>query len=256
MNRHLFLIINDGGIHNRLPNIMKDRDNYLDFFTSPEGGAWDDDEIEIYENDFDFNEFRDYIISQQQSYRPYDYLLIVFCGHGFSHNGERYIEIRPDESFITVSQIKDVCRNTRTLFISDACLGNVSSLNECTGINGVQTFSYTDEYRMRCRQLYNGAVMLTPKNSFTAAFAVSMGEEAGEDDNGGIYSQNLLSVAREVIKELKTNPIYAKDDYASFSAIHQIAAQRVRIMTNEDQHPMIEMKRSYHQLPFVVVAKS
>ena len=254
MKRRLFLIINDGGIRNYLPNVKTDKENYLRFFHSPEGGAWEENEIEISENNFDFSRFENHIHFQEYSGDPYDFLLIVFCGHGFSQDGERYIEIRPDETFVSLTQIKTVCSQTRTLFISDSCLATLGNLNEVRGINGVHRFS-TDEYRQICQLIYNTGIMLTPNNTFTAGFAVSIGEKAGENENGGIYSQTLLEEAREVIEELKTNPVYANDNYASFSFVHYRTAQKVVRITNGDQHPSIELKRSRYLLPFVVVPK-
>ena len=255
MRRHLFLIINDGGIQNYLPNVKVDKDNYHQFFLSPEGGAWEDSEIDIYENNFDFDRFQERLRYQQLLGEPYEFLLIVFCGHGFSHNGERYIEVRPDdESYVSLSQIKDACYHIRTLFISDSCLVNVEVVTEARGINGVHWFS-NDSYRMNCKEIYNEAVRQTSEYTFTAGFAVSFDEEAGEDEHGGVYSQTLLNVAQEVIMELQSNPKYSQYNYASFSWIHEITANKVAKKTKGSQHPSIDMTRSCHQLPFVVVSK-
>lgn len=255
MRRRLYLIINDGGMSNYLPNVKTDKDNYLRFFQSPEGGAWDDNEIELFENNFYFNRFENHINYLRHLGQPYDFLLIVFCGHGYSENGERFIEVRPEGECISLSQIQDVCHRIRTLLITDSCLAIEGGLNEVRGINGIRTFSGDAEYRELCKDIYNSAVMQTSEYSFTVGSAVSIGESAGEDEHGGKYSQILLKTAIDIIEVLKTDPKHVNDNYASFSYIHDIATNRVISLTKGRQHPTIQMSRSYHQLPFVVVAK-
>ena len=53
MRRKLYLIISDGGGNAPLRGVHIDKDNFLNFFKSPEGGAWKDDEISV----FDKNNF-------------------------------------------------------------------------------------------------------------------------------------------------------------------------------------------------------
>lgn len=254
MRRKLYLVLNYGGIGNRLPNVRADKENYLRFFRSPEGGAWEETEMEIHENDFDFDVFAHHIRFQQKIQRPYDYLVIVFCGHGYSDwNGERWIEVRPgdsDDVCVSLSQIREACYNTRTLFISDACLAVPQEEVRERLYSSINKFTGNIDYREECKRLYNEIVMKTSEYTFTAGYAVSLGEKAGDDERGGIYSQTLLDVARDTIGDLKHDSGLPR--YASFSAIHEMAADIVADKTNGDQHPSIEMSRSYYQLPFVV----
>lgn len=253
MRRHLFIIINDGGMGNFLPNVKKDKLNYYQFFNSSEGGAWEEDEISVYDNNFNFNNFSRQIRFQKDMGEPYDYMVIVFCGHGYSdRRGERWIEIRPEDtqdSCVSVSQIRDVCYGIRTLFISDSCAAIPRSLREeNSGIGRVNLFSGDNSYRIRCRSIYDAAVMNTSEYSFTAGYAVSLEETAGENERGGIYSQTLLDVARGSIKELRRTD----NEYASFSYVHSLAADIVVARNDVNQHPAIEMSRSRYQFPFVV----
>ena len=52
MRRKLYLIISDGGGNTPLRGVHIDKDNFLNFFKAPEGGAWKDDEILVFENNF------------------------------------------------------------------------------------------------------------------------------------------------------------------------------------------------------------
>lgn len=54
MVRKLLLIISDGGGNSPLRGVHIDKKNFLNFFKSPEGGAWKDEEINVFdENNFD-----------------------------------------------------------------------------------------------------------------------------------------------------------------------------------------------------------
>ena len=260
MNRHLYIITNSGSPTERIPNVKADRDNYLAFFQSPEGGAWLDGEISIREDNFSLEEITQDIYFFQTLKKPLDYLLIVFCGHGGYNvrTNQRCFELRPDGSAsadVSLEQIKSVCDGVRTLLITDSCLGSwspqqatrqmFSAINEST--------QPTTMYVERCRNMYNEKVMETDEDTFVATFAVSIAENAQENNRGGVYSQNLLEVARETVDSLKRkDTIY---DYLPISFIHEIASERVIKATNGKQHPDILMPRSKKQLPFVVCPK-
>lgn len=255
MKRKLFLVLNYGSIDNRLPNVKADKENYLRFFRSAEGGAWDDNEIQINENNFDFSAFKQEIRIQQQIQTPYEYIVFIFCGHGYSDmNGERWIEVRPEDTAdacVSLSQIRAACYHTRTLFIADSCLAIPIGLeNERRYCAIMDSYHREGGYRLRCKELYNELVKMTSEYIFTAGFAVSLGETAGDNERGGYYSQTLLDTAREYINLLKENP---KANHVSFSSIHELAAAAVELNTQEKQHPSIEMDRSPYQLPFIVV---
>lgn len=260
MKRHLFLVLNHGSQQNPLPNVKVDRDGYLSFFQSPEGGYWKEDEISVYNNDFNFSVFKRNVRFQEQIQQPYDFIVFVFCGHGcMDKNGEQWLEVRPDGtegSDISVSQIRNVCRDVRTLFIFDACSSYYAGpLHEQRMINFCGVADSQTNYALRCRDLYNHIVLQTPEDTFVAGFAASAGESAGENRNGGYYSQSILSNTRELINLLKTDSQYRQYNHATFPFIHTKAREKVILLSNGRQHPEIDMPRSKVQLPFVVVAK-
>lgn len=259
MKRKLFLVLNNGSGNDKLPNVKADKENYLQFFRSSEGGAWEEEEIQIFDDNFVFGIFEHEIRFAQLMQKPYDFIIFVFCGHGYADKyGERWIEVRLDDaadSRVSVSQIKKVCANTRTLFISDACLAVLQeNLNERRMFAIVDEARGANDYRAKCRELYNSLVLKTSPYTFTAGYAVSLTEEASDNERGGYYSQTLLYVAREEIKILKKSSISSKN-HVSFSAIHEKAKNLVIERTQGKQHPSIEMPRTYYQIPFIVVPK-
>ncbi len=267
MKRHLFLIINNGGETNPLPNVARDKTNYLDFFQSPEGGYWNydrdknDKDITVYENDFTLNILSENIRFQKNIQAPYDYIVIVFCGHGFSENGEKWIEAKPTDKkgdHISLSQIKEVCHGIRTLFIADSCLSipERQVFTESIQFNSITDHFNEKEYGNSCKRIYNESIMSVSKNNFTAAFAVSLGEEAADNERGGYYSQTLLQTAKNCIKELREQTSNLNYHILSFPLIHSAAAKEVIKLTNGKQHPSIEMTREKEQLPFIIVPKN
>lgn len=85
MNRKLVLIISDGGGNAPLRGVHIDKDNYLNFFKAPEGGAWKDEEILVYDNNnFDVGLLRVISLNERMEHHPIEYFLIVYCGHGFT----------------------------------------------------------------------------------------------------------------------------------------------------------------------------
>lgn len=267
MKRQLFLIINNGGDSNPLPNVEVDKRNYLDFFQSPEGGYWNydrtknDQDITVFENNFSLLILQENIKYHKKLQAPYDYIVIVFCGHGFSENGEKWIEAKPTDKkddYISLAEIKDVCRGIRTLFIADTCLSipERQVFSESLQFGSFTDFGDETEYGNRCKQIYNESVMSVSKNNFTAAFAVSLGEEASDNERGGFYSQTLLQTAKKQIKELRGQTSMLHYHILSFPQIHSFAAKEVIKLTNGNQHPSIEMTRKKEQLPFIIVPKN
>lgn len=261
MKRHLFLVLNHGAWNNRLENVDVDIDGYKNFFQSPEGGFWTDDEISVYKDNFYFNVFKEDIQYQRNIQNPYEMIVFVFCGHGCTdENGEQWFEIRPDNtagSDMSLTQFRQACAGTRTLLISDACSSLYTGpLFEQRTLNfSVRGVDEDLSYAMSCRTLYNSIVRMTPAGTFVFGFAASRGESARENENGGYYSQSLLKEAENVINALKNDSRLRVYDNAPFSYIHSLAREDVIKMSKYEQHPTIDMPRDRQQLPFVVVAR-
>lgn len=77
MRRKLYLIISDGGGNAPLRGVHIDKENFLNFFKSPEGGAWKDDEILVFENnDFDLDIIKINDLTARINKKPIDFYLI------------------------------------------------------------------------------------------------------------------------------------------------------------------------------------
>lgn len=265
MNRHLYIITNRGQEQKgQALSVDYDLKNYIDFFSSPEGGAWDEEEITTYENNFHFEAFAKQMQMRRNAGLAYDYIVMVFCGHGCSdRDGEKWIEIRPDNtsgSDISISQFEKACDGSRTLFISDSCLSLYAGPLRKTLLFSQLNDSCRESleyHRQFCKDLYNHYVSNTPEGIFITAFAASMGETAKDTGEGGLYSLTLLETAKDYITALKKDARYAGQNVIDFVSVHNIAASKVATRSNNKQHPMILGfgLRSKAQLPFVVVPK-
>ena len=254
------MILNDGGRANYLPGVEHDAHNYLDFFHLPEGGLWEDNEIRIYHNDCTLTMLSAYILQERQreieQHRELDYVVIVFCGHGYANaQGMTYFELSPG-SEASLFQMKQAVRETRCLMIADSC--RVVALAEGGRILDTRMFSCDtsdDNYWSECFRLYDAAFRLLAKGHFTIGMAASLGQSAEENDKGGYYTQELLSTAKTLIKakrvSRRTDTNY--DPVTKFPLIHALTRDKFIKHCKNCQTPDIQAPKGL-QAPFVVVA--
>ena len=261
MRRKLYLIISDGGGNTPLRGVHIDKDNFLNFFKSPEGGAWKDDEIQVFENNnFDLDILRISDLNARVDEKPIDFYLIVYCGHGFTdqHN-QIHFEVRPDEC-LKLDDLLGAVAQSRCLVIADSCRA-IYHLQEGGRIADLRMFSTSEDarnsaYADLCREMYNDLIEATPSTMRVVYFSNSYGETADENSrDGGVYSHELLAAAKRKKEEFETLQHTNNNSYyATIDEIHAEAAGMVMNKTHNRQHPEIYLDcRSKARLPFVVV---
>ena len=261
MRRKLYLIISDGGGNAPLRGVHIDKENFLNFFKSPEGGAWKDDEILVFENnDFNLDIIKINDLTARINKKPIDFYLIVYCGHGFTdqHN-QIYFQVRPDEH-LQLNDLLGVVAKSRCLVIADSCRAKCH-LREGGRIADLRMFSTSEVarnsvYADLCRETYNNLIEATPSTMQVVYFSNSYGETADENSrDGGVYSHELLAAAKRQIIEFRALQQHnCNSYYATIDEIHAEAAGVVVNKTHGRQHPEIHLNcRSKTRLPFVVV---
>lgn len=209
MRRKLYLIISDGGGNSPLRGVHIDKENFLNFFKSPEGGAWKDDEIQVFENNnFDLDILRISDLNARVDEKPIDFYFIVYCGHGFTdqHN-QIHFEVRPDEC-LKLDDLLGAVAQSRCLVIADSCRA-IYHLQEGGRIADLRMFSTSEDarnsaYADLCREMYNDLIEATPSTMRVVYFSNSYGETADENSrDGGVYSHELLAAAKRKKKNLK-----------------------------------------------------
>lgn len=148
MRRKLYLIISDGGGNAPLRGVHIDKENFLNFFKSPEGGAWKDDEILVFENnDFDLDIIKINDLTARINKKPIDFYLIVFCGHGFTdQNHQINFEVRQDFQ-LNLDDLLGAVARSRCLVIADSCRA-IYHLQEGGRIADVRLFSTSEDARV------------------------------------------------------------------------------------------------------------
>ena len=230
MERRLFLVSNNGGQAEYLPGVQKDVNNYLSFFKSDEGGAWEDSEI------YCAPQWpRNYVlrILNEWAEGNVGYVLIVFTGHGGIVNDNVVIYPNNNET-ISIDELRMTIGDMRCHLITDSCQTIVESREHGGVIRGRMFCDSTDPvHKLKCRNRYMRAIELLPDGHFSWGSAVSYDQGAEDTSRGGLYSLSLLEVCKSLIKnDLK----YPRGRW-SFSILHDAAAERVMIQTDNDQTP-------------------
>lgn len=261
MNRRLIIISNDGGKEDYLAGVKIDVESYLNFFTSPEGGAWDECEYKVCEIGLFTPAMLHLFMSHTEKEAHVDYWLIVFVGHGGSEiDGSTYFWFT-NHYKCPENQIIYDTSNSRCLLIADSC-SVVEGLNEEDNPERLLYFSEslnTDhKYRAICRNDYNKRIMRVPIGCIQKGYAAKFKQCAYEnpDGTGGYYTQSLLKVANKEIKNAITdrmnNPQSFSGEAASFSWIHSQAKPIVEELSEGRQSPILYNVRTA-QFPFYVV---
>lgn len=257
MKRRAILIFNDGGPGNYLPGVKIDKNNYLGFLRSAEGGAWEDNEITVYDNDCTKFSLLNYIKTHRCAAESVGYWLIIFSGHGYSTaTGEIFLELSPNND-CSIEEIKKATDCSRRLLIADSCRSVIHLIQDSL-TRERRLFSSTTaevDYRTRCRELYMKQLKEVFSNTFNAAYAAEFGQSAKDDDStGGYYSSELLKAAKTAIVKAKDNNRYV-DSVVVFKTLHDEARNAVIRRSSGSQNPSSE--GSYLEtIPFVVVPKA
>lgn len=261
MVRKLLLIISDGGGNSPLRGVHIDKEIFLNFFKSPEGGAWKDEEINVFdENNFDLQILKATDLTARLEKQPGDFYLIVFCGHGFTdENNQIHFEVRPNTS-LKLEDLLSTVAKSRCLVIADSCRA-IYRLQEGGRIANQRLFSTSAEARNSryfelCHTMYNKLIGLTPSTMQLVYFSNSYNETADENPrDGGVYCHELLTATKRKINEIHNLQKHdGKSYYVSIDDIHQEAAATVINKTKGRQHPEIYLNsRSKARFPFIVV---
>lgn len=261
MNRRLVMIISDGGGEDALKGVHIDKENYLRFFKSPEGGAWEENEILVYDrNNFDVGLLKIAKMNANLERNPIEYFLIVYCGHGFTEAKTKdvYLQVRINYN-LRIEDLLAAVGNTRCLLIVDSCRA-ICGLREGGRILDRRIFCSTEAqntlYGQQCRAYYNQKILATCSTMQVVMFSNSFGETAEENSrNGGCYSYALLETAKAEKQRMEREQLTDVHNlWASIDCIHSKAAEKVKKETNGRQNPEVYIgTRSINHFPFLVV---
>lgn len=207
--------------------VKNDIENFKAFLKSLRGGAWHETEIDIIQNPS-----QAYLLKQIESYRKsnYDYFLFLFGGHGDTHQNTTHIFPSHIHDYDISEDVFERIA-TKQLSIFDCCRVTRKTLSESSTKLSMEhaKFDSAESYltESEIRKIYHDSLASTVKQSLKL-YACSVNEYA-QDDNGGLYTQNLIKSAIEASDEnVRT---------ASAIYVHNLARPIVVKKSRDEQHP-------------------
>lgn len=232
------LLIGNSNVTPKLPGVEADLRRYKSFLLSNNGGAWEDDEIQV-----SLNDSHSEIIRRKRLLNGSDYSFVLIAGHGrheisSDKNQETCIWITEDQTVPVKEYFPMVNKST---IIVDVCR-NVVKLNKSLVESALfKSFSRTDTAylsRKQYRERYDDQINKCGEIR-VIMFSCDVNQEAGDDGNGGIFSINMLNSVP------KNNLGHVIDVVQSFNDAHK--------HTNADnfpQNPVISAGRGRDFFPF------
>lgn len=194
MKRGILIILNPGDYRDKehyCAGVYKDKDNYIDFFKSNKGGAWEEDEMVVRDMP-DYHTVRKDIMNLDRL----DYSMIIFSGHG-------YTDVR-GYTMLELNTVGDECcadelQNSRRTVILDCCrkiyyphlFEKRATLDEALF---EEDMGITHEM---ARAMYESEIEKSVKAALVL-YSCDLNECSHDDSTrGGVYSYELLNKGRK-----------------------------------------------------------
>ncbi|GHV23249.1 hypothetical protein FACS189494_11080 [Spirochaetia bacterium] len=242
MKRKAFLIGSpmEVGTKNFLPGVTPDIINMKRILHSNTGGAWDYNEIKVFENPT-----REELYEKMS--REYDFVIVQYSGHGFEYSRSgTTLDINPYES-ITLKEIHGITKCPKRYYFLDSCRGIVpEELNK-----NLKFFSMMESAREDIRKAYRNKyenVIEQCENGNSIIYSCGLNESADEDPDGlgGIFSLSYFRTA-DAIDNIPMNEYYSIQD------VFNLAVEKMKEdYYLSDQNPMMKPERRNHYFPFLI----
>lgn len=225
--------------NNRGPiGVPLDIEAYRSFLTSPEGGAWKQQEIQR-SYDLTKEEFRKMLEGIKK--KSYDYFLFVFSGHGGIDRTtqETILELSPGEE-IEESILNNIASCQLSIF--DCCRDYGAEEVIQANYSGklIKESAYYDLPAIR--RIYDTALYNAPKFHHRV-YACQIGECAeGSYSSGGRFSQSFLKMAKTLAVNTDEKLVYLDDCFL----------RTCISCATDSQHPDANIPKSRYPLPWAV----
>lgn len=241
-----------GAPDEKIPGVNVDIKNLGDFFKSPIGGLWSDNEITTLISPSSTD-----IRRQIELLKVNDYSLIFFAGHGY-HSIERrrtILHINPRETFDSLELRVGAAKHS---LIMDCCRKPESERRLLKAAMDSLSFNESRTQQpdpAQCRYYFNKAID-DCENGLVVMNSCSIDETAGESSSeGGYYTSSLIDSANAWAKnKLRTIDLTRSYATSSTQECHNLAAAQVKNLSGGRQNPTFESPRSERKFPFAVIA--
>lgn len=212
----------------RLPGVPVDIYSYYSFFTSPMGGNWCHEEIDIF-----LNTTRHCLSQKIVEFEKanYDYVITIFLGHGAEMRDETVLIINGQRETTMMNQLMSLSQ--KQLLIIECCRKPPQMSSDLAFIRkGATMLSMS---RDPIRQAYENRIWSSVPQE-TVLFACDQGEIARGGNGGGYYSSHLLRATKMVLDN-------STSQFVSVSMAHHKAVSLMRENSFMRQHPQILQPR-------------
>lgn len=194
MKRGILLLLNPGDyndIENYCAGVYKDKNNYINFFKSDKGGAWEDNEITV-------REMPDCHVLQNdlRQFDRMDYSVIIFSGHGYTNeDAHTILELSPNGDKCDAEFLQ---RQGRTVILDCCRKKYYPSILEKSA---TRDYKITEESMCfvtheKARSMYEAEIEGSNKSAIVL-YSCSLDEYSNDDSNrGGVYSSELIKIGR------------------------------------------------------------
>ena len=198
--------------------------SFMEFFRSPAGGHWHNEEIEILMNPTQ-SELLDTIDEIEEA--DHDYLITVFSGHGFGMGNETLLVLNEQEETIALSELMNLSQ--RQLLIIDCCRVPVLPVDIDFDETEATMLSMS---RTPIRQAYEDRIWDSIPQTIIL-YACDKDEPAGDSPMGAIYAQYLLDATEMALAK-------SHSPFISVGKAHRKAVSLMQRDPDVTQHPQIQ----------------
>lgn len=182
-----------------LPGVEMDVENYKSFLTSPVGGSWSFNEIQVLWNPTSTK------ITQVMNAAKADYVFTAYSGHGGhdKRTGKEFLQINGSEAVWLTHLTANGSK--RQLAVIDACSTYMDS--GISGFEGPAPITFTSNLSSdRARKIFDYRVS-SSENGWTVIHSASPGQASIDTEEGGFFSRSLLQSVSNWGKKYEANSI-------------------------------------------------
>lgn len=204
MKRKAILIGNTNGLNGVKIDIM----SFSAFLKSDTGGSWYDSEITMLHNPKKADLVASVAFWRSQSY---DYVIVLFSGHGGQLRNDTVLEINGDGETINESTLRHIA--SRQLNIYDCCRAHPQPAME--SIAAMDSLNYMEKRASSIRLRYEARIMEAIPQQ-VLLYSCSVGEYSYDTPNGAVYLSGFLGASKSFA---------STQSFMLVGVAHQFAAQ-------------------------------
>lgn len=236
MKKKILIIGNTDGLECVSVNLH----SYQAFFTSPMGGNWCRDEIDILQNPPQCGLLRRIAAIETADY---DYVITIFLGHGGETDDGIVLIINEWKETIMMDHLMNLSQ--KQLLIVECCR-EFMRIPVDVAFTKARTNNRSSRFRDPIRQAYENRIQASSPQE-TILFACDQGEIAQGAPDGGQYSSHLLRATKLTLENSNT-------PFVSVNRAHHKAVSLMQANPLTRQHPQIQQSRCpiNRRLPWAV----